>query len=181
MVAAERYTGKDFACVLGQEMSGYATGEAFFTSQALGFRHSHLDSGGYAYDQKTEEKDVGKTVDFLVKDEQGRVFLTSMLACLFARGVYNDELLGKCLDSLGYADLAGSISEVSAHIQKLRWRTRIATGFDPTSVSIPKRFTEIVNWKGPLDVEYLNKLKTEYAKRIIALGADSGQKTEAKA
>jgi len=180
LVAAERYNGKDFACVLGQEMAGYATGEAFFTSQALGFRHSHLDSAGYSYDQKTEEKDAGKAADFLVKDEQGRVFLTSMLACLFARGVYNDELLGKCLNYVGYTDLAGSISDVSLHIQKLRWRTRFATGFDPKSVSIPKRFTEIVTWKGAIDVEYLQNLKDEYAKRIIELGADDNKKTEEK-
>ena len=44
--AAKQYGGEDFACVLGQEMAGYATGEVFFTSQALGFRHSHLDAGG---------------------------------------------------------------------------------------------------------------------------------------
>ena len=178
MVAAERYNGKDFACVLGQEMAGYATGETFFTAQALGFRHSHLDSGGYAYDQKTEEKNVGKAVDFLVKDEQGRVFLTSMLACLFARGVYNDDLLSRCLNSVGYSNLAGSISDVSLHIQKLRWRTRLATGFDPRSVSIPKRFTEIVTWKGAIDVKYLQNLKDEYSKRIIELSADDDIKTE---
>jgi aldehyde:ferredoxin oxidoreductase len=54
--AAEHYGGKDFACVLGQEMGGYATGEVFFVSQALGLRHSHLDAGGYSYDQKQKEK-----------------------------------------------------------------------------------------------------------------------------
>jgi aldehyde:ferredoxin oxidoreductase len=174
MVAAERYNGKDFACVLGQEMSGYATGEAFFTSQALGFRHSHLDSAGYSYDQKTDEKNAEKAADFLVEDERGRVFLTSMVACLFARGVYNEELLGRCLNSVGYPDLAGSISDVSRHIQKLRWKTRFATGYDPKSVSIPKRFTEIVTWKGAIDVEYLHNLKDEYSKRIIEL-ATNGQ------
>ena len=174
LVAAERYNGKDFACVLGQEMSGYATGEAFFISQALGFRHSHLDSAGYSYDQKTDEKNAAKAADFLVEDERGRVFLTSMLACLFARGVYNEELLGRCLNSVGYPDLAGSISDVSRHIQKLRWKTRFATGYDPKSVSIPKRFTEIVTWKGAIDVEYLHNLKDEYSKRIIEL-ATNGQ------
>jgi aldehyde:ferredoxin oxidoreductase len=178
MAAAERYNGKDFACVLGQEMAGYATGEVFFTSQALGFRHSHLDSGGYSYDQKTEEKSVGKAVNFLIKDEQGRVFLTSMLACLFARGVYSDELLGRCLNSVGYADLAGSISDVSRYIQKLRWKTRVATGFDPKAVSIPKRFTEIKTWKGTIDTAYMQSLRDEYAKRIMELGADEDKKKE---
>ena len=56
--AAEHYGGMDFACVLGQEMAGYATGEVFFVSQALGLRHSHLDAGGYSYDQKDKEPDV---------------------------------------------------------------------------------------------------------------------------
>jgi hypothetical protein len=38
--AAEHYGGSDYACVLGQEMAGYATGEVFYTAQSLGFRHS---------------------------------------------------------------------------------------------------------------------------------------------
>jgi len=52
--------GADFACVPGQEMAGYATGELFFASQALGLRHSHLDSAGYSYDQTHKDKDVKK-------------------------------------------------------------------------------------------------------------------------
>jgi aldehyde:ferredoxin oxidoreductase len=170
MKAAEQYGGEDFACVLGQEMGGYATGEVFFTSQALGFRHSHLDSGGYSFDQKDEEKNVKKAVEFLVRDEQGRVLLTSMVACLFARSVYTDELLANCLNSLGYTTLADNMQQVAEHIQKLRWRLRLATGFEPAAVKIPKRFTEITNWKGKIDVKFLNKLKEEYAKRIVELG-----------
>ena len=170
MKAAEQYGGKDFACVLGQEMGGYATGEVFFISQALGFRHSHLDSGGYSFDQKDEGKNVKQAVEFLVRDEQGRVFLTSMVACLFARSVYTDELLANCLNSLGYTTLADNMQQVAEHIQKLRWRLRLATGFEPAAVNIPKRFTEITNWKGKIDLKFLNNLKNEYAKRIAELG-----------
>jgi len=170
MKAAERYGGEDFACVLGQEMSGYATGEVFFTSQAIGFRHSHLDSGGYSYDQKHEDKNVEKAVEFLLKDEQGRVFLTSMVACLFAREVYQDELLAECLNSLGYEGLANNMDQVARHIQKLRWRIRLATGFNPAAVKIPKRFTEVTTWKGPVNADFLHALKSEYAKRIVELG-----------
>ena len=127
--AAEHYGGKDYACVLGQEMAGYATGEVFFASQALGLRHSHLDSGGYSFDQKEKGKDPAKAVDFLVKDEQGRVLLTSMVACLFARGVYTDALLADCLRSVGYEALAGQpAGTVSKNIQQLRWKARLATG-----------------------------------------------------
>lgn len=72
--AAAQWGGEEFACVLGQEMAGYATGELFFTAQTLGFRHSHLDTGAYSYDQKHAEKDVDSAVDFLMSDEPGRVF-----------------------------------------------------------------------------------------------------------
>jgi len=168
--AAAHYGGEEFACVLGQEMAGYATGEAFFISESLGFRHSHLDSGGYSYDQKHEEKDLKKTVDFLVDDEQGRVLLTSMVSCLFAREVYKNELLANCLNSVGYSAIADNLDALSQHIQKLRWKTRLATGFNPHEVKIPKRFTEITTWKGAIDTDYLTALKDEYAKRIVEMG-----------
>jgi aldehyde:ferredoxin oxidoreductase len=168
--AAAHYGGADFACVLGQEMAGYATGEVYFASQALGLRHSHLDSGGYAYAQKHEDQDVEKAVDFLITDEASRAFLTSMVACLFARGVYTEELLAECLQVLGYGALADSIDAVSRNIQKLRWQARLATGFDPLKVSIPKRFTEVTTWKGQVDGEFLEELKDTYAKRLLELG-----------
>jgi aldehyde:ferredoxin oxidoreductase len=171
--AAAHYGGAEFACVLGQEMAGYATGEVYFASQALGLRHSHLDAGGYAYDQKHDDQDVGKAVDFLLADEAARAFLTSMVACLFARGVYTEALLGECLAALGYKALAGSIDAVARNIQRLRWQTRFSTGFDPAGVSIPKRFAEVVTWKGRVDGEFLSALQAAYAGRLRDLGTEA--------
>jgi aldehyde:ferredoxin oxidoreductase len=170
--AAAYHGGAEFACVLGQEMAGYATGEVFFVSQALGLRHSHLDSAGYSYDQKHTDKNVEEAVKFLIRDERERVFLTSMVACLFARGVYNEALLAECLKAVGYTKLAENMSAVAGAIQKLRWKTRLATGFDPRAVTIPKRFTEITTWKGRVDEGYLGALKEEYAGRILEMGKD---------
>jgi aldehyde:ferredoxin oxidoreductase len=164
--AAEHYGGSDYACVLGQEMAGYATGEVFYTAQALGFRHSHLDSGGYSYDQKHEEKDVQKAVDFLIADEQDRVLLTSMVSCLFARKVYTNAHLAECLNSVGYPDMADNMESIKKEIQKKRWQLRLATGFKPDKVTIPKRFTELTTWKGNTDINYLNALKSAYAQKI---------------
>jgi aldehyde:ferredoxin oxidoreductase len=172
MKAAEHYGGADFACVLGQEMGGYATGEVFFVSQALGLRHSHLDAGGYAYDQKGKAPDVNDAVQFLLQDERARVLLTSMVSCLFARGVYGEQVLSDCLRSVGYTTLAESIGAVSSHVQKLRWRQRLRTGFDPRTVSIPKRFLEVETWKGKIDGAYLGALKDAYAGAILALAQD---------
>ena len=164
--AAEQYGGQEFACVLGQEMGGYATGEVFFISQALGLRHSHLDAGGYAYDQKEEGKDVAQAVDFLVQDEKARVFLTSMVSCLFAREVYKEAVLADCLNAVGYGNLAENVDAIAQRVQKMRWQIRVKTGFDPESVKIPERFKQVVTWKGPLDANYLGSLQKTYAQRI---------------
>ena len=168
--AAAHYGGREFACVLGQEMAGYATGEVFFVSQALGFRHSHLDSGGYSYDQKFEAVDLYEAVEFLVKDEQERVFLTSMVACLFARGVYKKELLAECLHSVGYDTLAETIPEVSKGLQAHRWQIRLATGYDPAAIEMPGRFSNVSTWKGPINPETLDRLRQHYAQRIVEMG-----------
>ena len=168
--AANLYGGIEFACVLGQEMAGYATGEVFFISQALGFRHSHLDSSGYSYDQKNDTINPVEAVEFLIKDEQERVFLTSMVACLFARSVYKDDLLAECLHSLGYHKLAESIPEVSQKLQKHRWQIRLATGYDPMTVKIPKRLKEVNTWKGPINGKTLDQLRRNYAQKIIEMG-----------
>jgi aldehyde:ferredoxin oxidoreductase len=164
--AAQQYGGQDFACVLGQEMGGYATGEVFFISQALGLRHSHLDAGGYSYDQKQKGKDVAHAVEFLIQDEKARVFLTSMVSCLFAREVYKEAVLAECLNAVGYRNLAENLDSVAQRVQKMRWQMRIKTGFDPGSVKIPDRFKQVVTWKGPLDTNYLDSLQKAYAQRI---------------
>lgn len=168
--AAAQYGGAEFACVLGQEMAGYATGEAFFVSQALGFRHSHLDSAGYSCDQKFAPVDLDEAVEFLVQDEQERVFLTSMVACLFARGVYKPELLSECLQSVGYDRLAETIPDVSKGLQAHRWQIRLATGYDPAVMEIPKRFSHVSTWKGAVNGEMLDRLRRHYARRIVELG-----------
>jgi aldehyde:ferredoxin oxidoreductase len=169
MAAAVKYKGEDYACVLGQEMSGYATGEVFYISQAMGVRHSHLDSGGYSYDQKHTEKDATKAIDFLVADEADRVVLTSMVSCLFARNVYTTETLGKALSAMGLSGMAENLPEAAQNIQKLRWKNKIACGFKPSEVKIPKRFYEVTNWKGQADPAYMEELKTYYASRIDAI------------
>jgi len=177
--AAEQYGGADFACVLGQEMAGYATGEVFFVSQALGFRHSHLDAGGYSYDQKQKGKDAAHAVDFLVQDEKARVFLTSMVSCLFAREVYKESVLADCLNAVGYKTLAENVDSVAQRVQNMRWQLRMKTGFDPASVKIPERFKQVVTWKGPIDTSYLESLQKTYAKKIREM-AESEESSPAR-
>ncbi len=172
MAAARQYGGADFACVLGQEMAGYATGEVFFVAQAMGFRHSHLDSGGYSYDQTAKEKSVESAVRFLIDDEKDRVILTSMVACLFARKVYSGDRLRECLASLGMDDIAASLDASGAAMQRLRWRLKDATGFKTENVRIPKRYTEIVTWKGGIDTDYMAALQKAYGEAITNMAKE---------
>jgi aldehyde:ferredoxin oxidoreductase len=167
--AAAVYGGAEFGCVLGQEMAGYATGELFFAAQALGFRHSHLDTGAYSYEQKASGKNLEEAVDYLVDDEPGRVLLTSMVACLFARSVYSPETLARCLAVSGFEELAGSMEETAERIRRLRWRMRVATGFKPGDIEIPKRFYQVATLRGPVESDYLDRLKDAYGRRIIEL------------
>ena len=169
LAAARQYGGEDFACVLGQEMAGYATGEVFYAAQSLGFRHSHLDTGGYSFDQKHAEQDADQAVAFLVSDEQERVALTSMVSCLFARKVYAPELLKECLATLGYNALADNLDGIARGIQQKRWQLRLASGFKPDQVRIPKRYLEIITWKGKTDPQYLDALLSSYARAIQGL------------
>ena len=114
-------------------------------------------------------KTAEDAVKFLVNDEKGRVFLTSMVACLFARSVYADEVLGNCLRSVGYGTLADNMDAVAGGIQKLRWQMRISTGYQPEHISIPKRVSEITTWKGPIDGAFMANLKDEYSGRILEM------------
>ena len=178
-VAAKQYNGEDFACVLGQEMAGYATGEVFYTAQSMGFRHSHLDSGGYSYDQKHKEHDTEKAVEFLVEDERQRVVLTSMVSCLFARSVYTPERLQEALASIGYTEMADNLDPASQWVQNKRWALKVACGFDPLRVRIPKRYYEVETWKGKVDPDYLSSLRTNYAAAIMKM-AEAGMEEENK-
>jgi len=171
--AADAYGGADYACVLGQEMAGYATGEVFFVAQAYGFRHSHLDTGGYSWDQSAKEKNARKAVDFLVDDEYKRTLINSMVSCMFARASYGPERIAECLDSLGLGEVAANLSTAGRNMQNLRWSLKCRTGFDVNSVRIPKRFTEVVTWKGGIDMAYMEELRGMYAQEILRMASQA--------
>jgi aldehyde:ferredoxin oxidoreductase len=171
--AAAVYGGNDFSCTLGQEMAGYATGEVFFVSQAYGFRHSHLDSAGYSFDQKDSSKNPEAAVKYLLAEEQRRVALTCMVSCLFARNVYTEEVLQKALTSINRSDLASGLAEKARRVQKKRWQLKFRTGYDPARVTISKRFRQIENFKGPLDEVFLGGVATAYQRAIQELMAES--------
>ena len=93
-----------------------------------------------------------------------------MVACLFAREVYREDVLAECLKAVGYGYLAENLDAVARRVQEMRWQIRMKTGFNPEGVRIPERFRQVVNWKGPLDTKYLEALQKAYAEKIREMG-----------
>ena len=97
MHAAAVYGGADFALTFGgNEMPGYHTGPGCHLGYLTGARHSHLDSAGYSLDQKAGAKGETLTPEGvaagLLEEERWRQVLTSLVICLFARGMYTPDI-----------------------------------------------------------------------------------------
>jgi len=105
--ASSVYGGADFALTFGgNEMPGYCTGPGCYLGYLAGSRHSHLDSAMYGADQKAVGKNETLTPEGIAADmfreEQWRQALTSLVVCLFARGIYTEDLVLKALATAGF-------------------------------------------------------------------------------
>jgi len=111
--------------------------------------------------------DPDQPLIFAIGPLTGYFPLMSKTVCAF-KSPYHDQYAeshagGRSALSLRFANLMESIKK---QIQKKRWQLRLATGFKPEKVTIPKRFTELTTWKGNTDINYLNALKSAYAEKI---------------
>ena len=101
-VASNKYGGKEFAVSIARnEMPAYHTGYGAVVGYACGARHSHLCNGGYSYDQTHGKLDKEQFVNDLFEEEVKRCVLNSLIICLFARNVYDNETIIKALDAIG--------------------------------------------------------------------------------
>jgi aldehyde:ferredoxin oxidoreductase len=167
--ATKKWGGREFALTLsGNEMAGYHTGPAAYANYAFGARHSHLDSAGYDLDQKT----VGKTpepkelVTKLYEEECWRQVLTSLAICLFARKVYEPEIVVEALKPLGMEKTADELRNLGKKIYSEKYRLKLREGFNPEKVEFPRRIFETPTPHGTLNPEYMEKVKEEYISLI---------------
>ncbi|HNS51161.1 MAG TPA: aldehyde ferredoxin oxidoreductase N-terminal domain-containing protein [Anaerolineae bacterium] len=172
-VAAARHYGGDgyVAAAGGQGIAGYWTGYAHVLGHLLGARHSHLDNGGYAIDQKLEPYTDEAIVDRLIEDEAERIVQTSMSICLFARGVYDLGTISQALASIG---MEHSVDDLRAIGQRIYWeriRLRERLGFKARLEDLPHRFFETPTPRGQLQPERMARLLQIYqARRAAVLG-----------
>lgn len=167
-VAASKYGGLDFAMSLGKnEVAGYHTGPANLLGQLLGCRHSHLDNAGYSIDQKGIEEEA--IVDSLIKEEQWRNVLASLVACFFARGIYKEDFVEQALSAVGIDRTAEELKALGKEIYKLKYKIKLREGFSFEGLGIPKRFFELTTPRGLLEEQHLKGMLENYKSKIEQL------------
>jgi len=157
--AAERYGGSEFALAFGgNEMPGYHTGPAAHIGYLVGARHSHLDNGGYSIDQRvlmSGKLTPEALAELLLKDEQWRQILSSLVVCFFARGVYTPEVVVDALKMSGFDLSVGQLNQLGTNILTQKYRFKFREGFSPENLRIPKRILETASPVGNLDEEFI--------------------------
>ena len=166
--AAEKYGGRDFAMALGKnEVSGYHTGPASIVGQLVGVRHSHLDNGGYAIDQKAVKKpmDAETMVDEIIKEDNSRGVFNSLVGCLFARGVYTEENIIDSLGAVGIVKTGEELQDLGKRIFDEKYKFKAQEGFDLAQARVPKRFYETVSAQGMVTPETVEEMLRLYRKK----------------
>ncbi|MEM3571401.1 MAG: aldehyde ferredoxin oxidoreductase family protein [Candidatus Bathyarchaeia archaeon] len=166
--AAEAYGGKEYAIALGKNgLAGYITGYASILGTLVGARHSHLSNAGYSIDQKMlgNKIEFDKIVNELIKEEDWRYILTSLVICLFSRGIYNEELVVKALRLIGINKSLEELKSLGKEIFHNLYRFKLKEGFSLESEYIPERLFEVETPYGKLEKKILKAMLSKYIEK----------------
>ncbi|NQE05459.1 Tungsten-containing aldehyde ferredoxin oxidoreductase [ANME-1 cluster archaeon GoMg1] len=168
--ASSVYGGQDYALAFGgNEMPEYHTGIACYLNNLTGARHSHLDSAGYDLDQKLIGKEftLEEVVKGLLKEEEWRQILSSLVVCFFARKVYSAERVIRALDAIGIENWTeGKLEDLGRVIHRAKMDFKFREGFDLAKLRIPKRIFEVSTPHGFLKEEDMRKAIEIYGEMI---------------
>ncbi|MFX1505187.1 MAG: aldehyde ferredoxin oxidoreductase N-terminal domain-containing protein [Promethearchaeota archaeon] len=146
--------------------AGYSTGPYSMFGHAIGARHSHLDNAGYSLDQKTFDKSFSSSEAALtlVKEEEWRNVLNSLIICLFARSIYPPQIVIECFQNLGISMKEKELLQLGLEIQKLRIETKLRFGFKYNKLieDIPKRIYEMPTAHGRISETQFKDLFKNY-------------------
>lgn len=172
--AAAIYGGADYAMAFGgNEMAGYHTGPGAHVGFLVGARHSHLDNGGYAVDQKIMVKKKLSPEDLaqeLLKEEKWRQIMSSLVTCFFARGLYTTETVIKALHVAGFELTADDLDRIGDEIHRAKYIFKLREGFSFDDLRIPKRTMETMSPVGPIDEEYMRKAIDAVKQALVSAG-----------
>ena len=166
--AAKKYGGLEYAMTLGgNEVSGYHTGPASIVGQLVGVRHSHLDNAGYGIDQKALKKpmDLETMVEEIIKEDNSRGVFNSLVACLFARGVYSEENIIDSLEAVGIVKSKDDLQDLGHRIFQEKYKFKVQEGFDLSAARVPRRFYVTVSASGMVTAEMVQEMLGIYRKK----------------
>lgn len=169
--AASVYGGAEFALAFGgNEMPGYHTGPGCHLGYLTGARHSHLDSAGYGLDQQAAREGVDLTpagvADALLDEERWRQVLTSLVVCLFARGVYDHETILQALASAGFDWTRANLERLGVETLRRKYAFKRREGFALDALRIPQRIIETPATAGSFDESFMRQAITRYGEKL---------------
>ncbi len=169
--ASAQYGGADFALTMGgNEMAGYHTGPGAHLGYLTGARHSHLDSAGYSLDQKAAAKGEKLTPEGvaggLLEEERWRQVLTSLVICLFARGMYTHDVVLQALAAAGFNWTADDLARFGTDVLHRKYAFKQREGFDPATLRIPGRILETPSPLGKIDEEFMRQSIKKYSESV---------------
>ena len=166
--ASKKYGGEDFAIQAGGvEIPGYHTGVGNLVGLAVGVRHSHLDNGGYSVDQKAFKDNLSDEdiVDKLIFEDDIRGVLTSLVICLFARGIYTYDAIIEALATIGIERSEEELIELGRDIFMKKYELKRKFGFSLDDVTFPSRFFETASTNGMIDEARVQNVLSMYKKK----------------
>jgi aldehyde:ferredoxin oxidoreductase len=169
--AASSYGGQDFALAFGgNEMPGYHTGPACHAGYLTGARHSHLDSAGYSLDQKAvvSEQTLSpeSVAEGLLVEERWRQVLTSLVICLFARGIYTPEVVQKALATVGFEWSVEDLERLGLETLRHKHAFKTREGFELTQLRLPRRIFETPAPTGKFDEDFMRRTMTHFVEKL---------------
>ncbi len=169
--ASSVYGGQDYALAFGgNEMPGYHTGPGCHAGYLTGARHSHLDSAGYGMDQKiggVGDALTPETVaDKLLTEERWRQVLTSLVICLFARGIYTPEMVQRTLATVGLDWSVEDLERLGLETLQLKHNFKTREGFELSQLRLPRRIFETPAPAGKFDEDFMTQTIAHYAENL---------------
>ncbi|MEM3088603.1 MAG: aldehyde ferredoxin oxidoreductase C-terminal domain-containing protein, partial [Candidatus Bathyarchaeia archaeon] len=163
--ACEKYGGKDFAMAIGKNgLAGYLTGYAAFLGTLVGARHSHNSNAGYSIDQEACKSSLthSEMVDKLIEEENWRCIQTSLVICLFARGIYTEEKVVEALKLVGINRSIDELKKLGREIFQNQYKFKFREGFDFHKENLPNRIFETPTLMGKLDRNVFTAMLAKY-------------------
>ena len=166
---AARYGGRDLAITFGgNEGPGYMTGENTITDWIMGPRHSHLDGAGYALDLETLTNDltIEEQTKKLVNETRLRMLLNSLVICLFARSVYQEDIILEGLNLLWRPCSSADLETFKRETLQQKYAFKMKCGWQPDLIEVPGKLTRVISSTGKVDVESIKKRAAMYWQEV---------------